>query len=183
MAKEAQSCCLISLSYKQGTQVYTLGKLSRDSPILWVPSFSTALCTQLNSSFQWPPIPMTPFKPWRWHSSDLQLHWSEFLQNVVTLLTQVWGVSETSGLTLFEPLNLRLQRETTWGSREQTSLPSQTSEFSLLLCPPNLWTEPSGWKFLPWSYCLSYLADYWIMHPAFSLNRNPALLPPHKLME
>ena len=64
MAKEAQSCCLVSLSpHKQGTQVYTLGKWAETQPHSLSSLFlhSSLYTTQLHS-FQCPSIPMYPIQ-------------------------------------------------------------------------------------------------------------------------
>ena len=184
MAKEAQSCCLISLSpYKQGTQVYTLGKWAETQPHSLSSLFlhSSLYTTQLHL-FQCPSIPMYPIQALvvtqLWSSAPLV----RFPRMLTLLMQGPGGVSETSGVTLFEPFNLCLQRETTWGSRNRHLFPPRPQKSSLLF-PQTSELSQVNENFLPWSYCLSYLTDYWIMHPAFSLNRNSALLLPHKLME
>ena len=177
MAKEAQSCCLISLSpYKQGTQVYTLGKWAETQPHSLSSLFlhSSLYTTQLHS-FQCPSIPMYPIQALGvtqlWSSAPLVR-----FPRILTLLMQgPGGVSETSGRTLFEPFNLCLQRETTRGSRNRHLFPPRPQK-SLCYFAPNLWIEPSGWK-LPSMIILSVLLS-WLLNyaPSILTKQEPSLV-------
>ena len=111
MATGAQCCCLVSLGpSKHRDAGLHSGKVGRDTPPLTESPLSPLLFPH-NSAPLIPTAPHSvhPFRPWGWHSPDLQLHCLGF-QNVMILLRQdPGGVSETSGPTLFEPLNLCLQ--------------------------------------------------------------------------
>ena len=157
MAKEAQSCCLISLSpYKQGTQVYTLGKWAETQPHSLSSLFlhSSLYTTQLHS-FQCPSIPMYPIQALGvtqlWSSAPLV----RFPRMLTLLMQGPGGVSETSGLTLFEPFNLCPQRETTRGSRNRHLFPRPQKSLCYFAPKPLNWAKWMKTSFHDHTVCLT----------------------------
>ena len=184
MAKGAQCCCLVSLGpCKHRDTGLQSGKVGRDSaPLSESPFLHCSFHTTQLHSFQQLPIPSTPSGP----GGDTALIFSsigQVSQNVMTLLRQGPGGSLRD-----------IWPDITWGSstyvcREKPpgaqeidiwSLPSQTSEIFAILSP-DLWTEPSGWR-VPSMIVLSILLRWFLNYAHSSLNRNPVLLPSHKLM-
>ena len=184
MATGAQCCCLVSLGpCKHRDAGLHSGKVGRDTPPLTESPLSPLLFPH-NSAPLIPTAPNSihPFRPWGWHSPDLQLHWPGF-QNAMILLRQgpggslrdiwsyiIWGPS--TYVCGWKPPGA--QETDIW------SLPSQTSEIFVILSP-NLWTEPSGWR-VPSMIVLFILLSWFLNYAHSSLNRNPVLLPSHKLM-
>ena len=99
-------------------------------------------------------------------------------QNVTTCSGKVLGgVSETSGLTLFEALQPMSADGNHLGLKRQTSdvCPPRPQK-SLLFCPQISELSQVDGEFLPWLYSLSYSADSWIMHTAVSTETQSCYL-------
>ena len=140
-------------------QVCTLQKWADTQPHSLSPPFSTALSSQLRSSHSNIP-PIYPFRPW----GDTALIFSstgQVSQNVTTCSGKVLGgVSETSGLTLFEALQPMSADGNHLGLKRQTSdvCPPRPQK-SLLFCPQISELSQVDGEFLPRLYSLSYSAD------------------------
>ena len=178
MAKEAQSCCLISLSpCKQGTQVYTLGKWAETQSHSLSPLFlhSSLYTTQLDS-FQCPTILMYPIQ--------------------ALVVTQLWSSAPLvrfprmswpcSGKLMGESqrhLVLNYLSPSTYVCREKPPEAQETDISALpdlrnlfVTFPPNLWTEPSGWR-VPSMIILSVLLSWFLNYaPSILTKQEPRLV-------
>ena len=134
------------------------GKVDRDSvPLSESPYLHCSFHTTQLHSFQHFPTLSTPSGP----GGDTALIFSstgQVSQNVTTCSSKdLGGVSETSGLTLFEALQPMSADGNHPGLKRQTSLPSKTSEISVILYQ-SLRTVPSGWR-VPSMIILIYSAN------------------------
>ena len=179
MAKEAQSCCLISLSpYKQGTQVYTLGKWAETAPFSEFP-----LSPQLFVHNSTPLIPMSPYPHDSIQALVVTQLWSSaplvrFLRMSWPSSRKVLGESQRHlVLHYLSPLTY-VCREKPPGTQETDISAFPDLRILFVTLPPNLWTEPSGWK-VPSMIILSVLLS-WLLNyaPSILTEQEPSLVTP-----
>ena len=151
MTKGAQCCCLVSLgSCKHRDAGLHSGKVGRDTPPLAESPLSPLLFPHNSAPLvSTSPHPIYPFRAWGRHSSDLQLHCPGFPECHDLLRQGPGGVSETSGLTLFEALQPMSVDGNHLGLKRQTSDLCPPRPQESVFCPQISELSPVDEEFLP----------------------------------
>ena len=157
-------------------------KVGRDSaPFSESPFLHCSSHTSQLHSFQHLPTLSTPSGPGvtqLWSSAPL----ARFPRMSWPAQARTWEESQRHLVLYYlRTFNLCQQMETTWGSRDRHLISTLQDLRNLRYFVPNLWTEPSGWR-VPSMIVLFILLSWFLNYAHSSLDRNPVLLPSHKLM-